>query len=100
MITKIKEATIYSIRKEWVPVSKEMNIVKAATDMFIRITHSCLFGKHEKDFLIKQFKDGAEIREPVGQALQKVIVAVPEERVPSPPDPLPRTLPCLLDQVR
>ena len=50
-----------------------MNIVKAATDLFIRITHSCLFGKHEKEFLIKQFKDGAEIREPVGQALQKVI---------------------------
>lgn len=59
--------------KEWLPSSKEMDIVKAATDLFMRIVLSCLFGKHDKDYLIKQTKDGVEIHEPAGQAMQKVI---------------------------
>jgi cytochrome P450 len=30
-----------------------MDIVKAASDLFMRIVLSCLFGEHEKELLIK-----------------------------------------------
>ena len=43
-----------------------MDIVKAASDLYMRIVLSCLFGKHDKEFLIKQVKDGVEIHEPAG----------------------------------
>ena len=73
MITKIKDATIFTITKEWLPSSLEMEIVKGATDLYMRIVISCLFGKHDKDCLVKQIKDGVEIHEPAGLAMQKVI---------------------------
>jgi hypothetical protein len=72
MIEKVKEVTIFTIRNEWAKEGK-IDIVSSTAHLYMRITLACLFGKFDKELKLKQIKDGKEILEPFGIALQKII---------------------------
>jgi hypothetical protein len=61
MIDKMKEVTIDMIRNKWMKIqSKQIDIVREASNLFIDITLQCLFGAQKGDIKVIQRKNGVE----------------------------------------
>lgn len=69
----MKEVTIRTIREEWSPAngekSKRIDIVKEASNLFIKITLTCLFGEGYLEEKVKQRVKGKEVWLPLGEVI-------------------------------
>ncbi len=61
MIDMMKDVTIDMIRNKWMKIqSKQIDIVREASNLFIDITLQCLFGAQKGDIKVIQRKNGVE----------------------------------------
>ena len=64
----MKDVTIKEMREEWANM-KQVDIVRAASNLFNKIVLTCLFGEGYLDAKVKQRVCGQEVWMPLGETI-------------------------------
>ena len=76
MIDMIKDATIDTIRNEWLKTDNHtIDIVKAASRLIIKINLKCLFGGDNTEIKVLQRINGVESMQPLGETMISLMEA-------------------------
>ena len=76
MIDMIKDATIDTIRNEWLKTENHtIDIVKAASRLIIKINLKCLFGGDNTEIKVLQRINGVESMQPLGETMISLMEA-------------------------
>jgi hypothetical protein len=61
MVDMMKDVTIHMIRNKWMKAeNQQIDIVKESSNLFIKITLTCLFGTSKEDIMVTQRSAGQE----------------------------------------
>ena len=70
MVEMMKDVTIHMIRNKWMKAeNQQIDIVKESSNLFIKITLTCLFGTTKDDIMVTQRSAGQESLHLLGQTM-------------------------------
>jgi hypothetical protein len=70
MVDMMKDVTIHMIRNKWMKAeNQQIDIVKESSNLFIKITLTCLFGLAKEDIMVTQRTAGQESLHLLGQTM-------------------------------
>jgi hypothetical protein len=70
MVDMMKDVTIHMIRNKWMKAENQhIDIVKESSNLFIKITLTCLFGTSKEDIMVTQRTAGQESQHLLGQTM-------------------------------
>ena len=73
MVDMMKEVTVHMIRDKWMKAENEhIDIVRESSNLFIKITLTCLFGTTKEDIMITQRTAGQDSLQLLGQTMISV----------------------------
>jgi cytochrome P450 len=70
MVDMMKEVTVHMIRDKWMKAeNQQIDIVRESSNLFIKITLTCLFGTSKEDIKITQRTNGVDSMHLMGESM-------------------------------